>query len=300
MRQADQTSSQNPGMGLTPCHWLVLTETQKRKQERERDSYLLPDMLFIKHARQVAPPIAPRPPCALFQELRVVLQRRQDLCLWVVLDIRLPAVRHHPARYEVVVVRVQLILAKPPALIGECVRKAHVLEDLAAVCDGSSRQARDTTVDMGGGRAVEVPPFQVDSSQETPDPLRPRGRGSSSHSLACSNPSILLVVFKRRQDPAQQVGWPAHVVVCEDCNGGTDLGDGGRHLAPFVGMGHGKQTNSGFGRGHRLQHLLCLLAVRLDGHQQQFEWLVCQDRADRLEQLISAAFEGGDDNSNIL
>ena len=45
----------------------------------------------------------------------------------MILDISLPAVRDHPTSDEVIIIRIELIFAKPPFLVGEIVSEDFVL-----------------------------------------------------------------------------------------------------------------------------------------------------------------------------
>lgn len=136
--------------------------------------YLRPNMSLHKHAGQIAAPIAPGPPDALLEKVCVVGQRSLDFDLWMVLHVGFPAVRHHPAGDEVVIVRIELVLAEPPPFIGEGVGKCRILEDFGAIGDGPARHAGDAAVDVGGGCTVKVSAFEVQCAKEAPNALGER------------------------------------------------------------------------------------------------------------------------------
>src|SRR2546423_2846903 len=100
---------------------------------RRKDPRLPPNMPFVEQAGQIASPITPCQPKALVQKFWVVFQCRLNFALWVVLHIRLPAVRHHPASDEIVVISVELILAEPPFLVGKALCELLVLQDVRTV-----------------------------------------------------------------------------------------------------------------------------------------------------------------------
>jgi len=87
----------------------------------------------MEQAGQVTPPIASCPAKALVQELSVVLQCGLDFAFWVVLHVCLPTMRNHPAGDEVVIISIELILAKPPFLVREAARELFGLQDVRTV-----------------------------------------------------------------------------------------------------------------------------------------------------------------------
>lgn len=90
-------------------------------------------MSLVKHAGQVATPIAPGPAQALTQELGVVLESSLDFTFWVILHVRLPAVGHHPPRDKIIVISIELILPEPPFLVCEAARELLILQDVCTV-----------------------------------------------------------------------------------------------------------------------------------------------------------------------
>lgn len=84
-------------------------------------------MALGKHAGQIASPIASRPSSALLEEFRVVLKSGLDFDFWMILNISLPAVRDHPTGDKVIIIRIELVFAKPPLLISEIVGENFVL-----------------------------------------------------------------------------------------------------------------------------------------------------------------------------
>lgn len=274
-----------------------------REEARKREwkwRNLLPDILLPEQAGNVASPVTSGPACTLLQKPGIVLEGCLHLCLWMVLQIRFPAVRHHPASDEIVIVRVQLVSSKPPPLIREGVCENLVLQDLAAVRDSASRQASDTAVHVRCGGTVKIPPFQVECTQVSPHTLRQGWRCCSPQALAGNHPAEFLILLEGREHPAQGVPRPGHIVVCEDNDLGTDLWDCSRHLASLVGVDDGHQADSLFGRRHSFQHFLRVLFVCFDGHQHELERLVFEDCSNRLNQFVSTALQRGENDSDIL
>ena len=159
---------------------------------------LLPNVLLMKHTGQIASPVAAGPSSTLLQEDLVVLERGLDFGLGMVLHPGLPAMRHHPASDEVVVVGIQLVLAKPPLFVGEPMGENLVLHDMGPVRYRSARHAREPSIDMGGCRTVKVSPLEVQRSEEAPDALG-EGRGDvPTQTLTGDDAAIALVLLERR------------------------------------------------------------------------------------------------------
>lgn len=262
---------------------------KESKNKKKPVRHLLPNVLFVKHGSQIAPPIASGPASALLQETRVVLEGSQHLRLRVVLHISFPTMRNHPAGDKVIIVGVELVLPPPPLLIGESVSEALILQDSRPIRNRASRHAGKATVHMGRCAAVEVPALQVQGAEEAPDALGEGGLASAAEALAGDDAAVLLVLFERSQDPGEEGAGPAHVVIGQEGDGGADFGDGAGHLTALVGVHDGEETDSGLGGWHGAQHLLGLLAIGFDGHQEQFEGLIVEDSADGLDQLVPVA-----------
>ncbi|EFE44247.1 hypothetical protein TRV_00979 [Trichophyton verrucosum HKI 0517] len=276
---------------------LAAAETEKDGQRRD----LQPDDLLLDEGGEVAAPVAAGPADALLEELRVVLERRLDLGLRVVLEVGLPAVGDHPAREEVVVVGVELVAAEPPLLVGEAQGELAVLQDLGAVRNGPSRQARHPAVHVRRGGAVEVAALEIQGAQEVPRPLhREQRRADPPQALAGGDAAVDGVLVERRQDPFELRPGPAHVVVHEDGDLGPHLRDCAHHLPPLVGLGDAQQLDPRPRGRHRRQHALRVGPVGVDGHQEDLVGLVQQDGPDGLLELLAAAGQGRDDDGYIL
>lgn len=257
-------------------------------------------MTFAKHAGQVAAPIASRPSSALLEEYRVILQCSLDLDLGVVLNVGFPTVRDHPARNEVVVVGIELVLAEPPFFVGEGVSEAVVLQNLGPVGNGAARQARHAAIHVGGGGAVKVAALQVQGSEEVPDAFGKGGIDGSTQALAGHHAAVTLVSVEWSQNPRQGSGRPADVVVGKDGNGRADFRDSPGHLTALVGVGDSEEANSGVEGGHGTQHLLGLFAIGLDGDHQQLGGPVVQNGADCFHQFVTASLQSGHDHGHII
>lgn len=70
-------------------------------------------MPLTEHARDITPPIAPRPPQALFHQVETVFKRSQDFRLFVVLEANLLVMGNEPSGNEIVVVCIQSVSPKP-------------------------------------------------------------------------------------------------------------------------------------------------------------------------------------------
>ncbi|KAI2018457.1 hypothetical protein LOZ48_006779, partial [Ophidiomyces ophidiicola] len=270
--------------------------------------HLQPHDLVLEQRGQVAAPVAARPAHALLQELGVVLERGLDLGLGVVLEVRLPAVRDHPAREEVVVVGVELVAPEPPLLVREAVGEGAVLEDARPVRHRAPGQARHAAVHVRRRRAVEVAPLQVQRAQEVPQPLRRQQRRARAAAavrtapqpLARRHAAVRRVGVERGQHPLELGGGPGDVVVDEDGDLGAHLGDGAHHLAALVGLGDAEQLDARARGRHGVQHAARGGHVGVNGDEDDLVRLVQQDGADGLLQLGAAALQRGDDDGGIL
>lgn len=253
-------------------------------------------MSVPKHAGDVTPPIAARPSQALLHEVGVVLQRGQDLGLFVVLVSDFLVVGHEPAGHEVVVVRVELIPAEP-LFVGEAVLEGRVFDDAAAVGNGPSGEARQTAVHVHAGGAVEVPPLEVEGVEVAVNASLETGRLRTLQPLIGPHRAVA-VILQRGQDPRQQLRRPEHVVVGKDRNGRADFGDRSNHLSPFVGICHA--ADSDLRRPHALDHGRRSLQIGIDRDQEDFKRLGDEDAADGVPQLGAGAFDRRDDDGDIL
>lgn len=257
-------------------------------------------MLFVKHAGQVTAPVASRPSCTLFQELRVVFQRSLDLGFRVVLHEGFPAMRHHPTGNEVVIVRIQLVFAEPPFLIGEGIGEHFILENLGAICDTASRHARQAAIHVRRSCTLKISALQVQGTQEIVDALGERWRSSTAQTLTGHHTTVPLVLLEGSQNPRHGSTRPAHVVIRKDCNGRADFWDGPSHLTALIGVSNGEQTNPRLGRGHGMEHVLSLLPIGLDCHQKKLVGPVVENCPDGLKQFITTPLQRWDDYRNIL
>lgn len=112
--------------------------------------------------------------------------------------------------------------------------------------------------------------------------------------------AVPVVLFERGQNPRENGGWPAHVVVSKERNCGSHFRDRSGHLAPFIGVRDREQANSGFGRRHRAQHSLGSSSIGRDSHQKDLGGSVFQNRPDCLYQFLPTSFQRGDNHRDIL
>lgn len=222
----------------------------REKEEKETAKYLLPNVLFMKHAGQVTAPVASRPPCTLLQEFGVVFEGSLNFGLGMVLHERFPAVRNHPTSDEVVVVRIQLVFTKPPFLVGESVSEHFILKDLGPIGNAASGHARKATIDMRRRCTIKVPSLQVQSPEEVVDALRECWGSRTAQTLAGDHTTVPLILFERGQDPRHNSARPTHIVIGEHGDGRPDFWDSTSHLAALVGMSDGKETDSRLGGRH--------------------------------------------------
>lgn len=274
---------------------------QKAKRKNEKGGkHLLPNVFVVEHTGQVTAPVAPRPACTLLQEFRVVFKSGLDFGLGMVLHESLPAVVYHPSSDKVVIIRIQLIFAKPPFLIGETISEPFILKDFGAISNTASGHARKATIHMRRGCTIEVSSLQVQSPQEVIDALRKGGRDCTAQSLTGYHTTISLILLKGRQDPRHDGAWPTHVIVSEHCDCCAYFWNGPGHLAPLIGVSDGKQADSRLRGGHRVQHVLSLLSIGLDCHQQKLVGPVIKNCSDRFNQFIATALQSRNDYCDIL
>ena len=106
----------------------------------------------------------------------------------------------HPASNEIIIVCIQLVLAKPPFLIREAIGEIDILQDACPVGTGAPRHARHATIHMGHRSTVEVPALQVECSEEVVDALGEGWILCPSQSLASDHTTVLLLL-ERSQKP---------------------------------------------------------------------------------------------------
>ena len=199
-------------------------------------------MPLVEQARQVTSPIAPCPSKALVQELSIVLQCCLDFAFRMVLHIRLPTMRNHPAGDEIVVIRVELILAEPPFLIGEASCELLILQNVRTIGDCTTRHARYPAIHVRSCSTVEIPSFEIQSAEEAIDSLRESWTKCSSKSLACHN-STKLLILKGSKHPQEGLAGPGDIVVRKDDDPGPDFRYSTCHLTPLIRLldGHAPQ-----------------------------------------------------------
>lgn len=256
-------------------------------------------MPLSKQAGQIAPPVTACPTKTLLEELGVVLEGGLYFTLGVVLHVCLVTMGHHPPGEEVVVVGIELIMTKPPLLIREAVGEVDVLQDTCTVGTSTSREARDPAVHVSGGCTVEIAAFQVESTQESIDALGKAGVLGSPESLTGDDSSILFIL-EGGQHPLQRFDGPRDIVVGKENDFGGDFWDGPGHLTSLVCLLDRRAANAFMlGRRHLRHGSLCLVQILVDGDQDQFLWLVLQDRGNCPLQFFALTVQGGQDDRDV-
>lgn len=270
-----------------------------QKGRQGNDNNLLPNVPFNKCAGDVASPVATCPSQTLLEEFRVVLESGQHFAFRVILHVCLVTVVHHPPGQEIVIVSIELIAAEEPRLVCESIGKVALLDDAGTVGTSASGDARHTAVNVGGGRTVEVPTFQIQCTQESIDALRKIGILCTSQSLAGDHTSIGFV-FEGSQHPLKGMTRPRDIVIGEDNDLGSDLGDGPSHLPSLVCLFDRHAANTVvLSRRHLLDESLRPVHTVVDGDQDQFSGFIFHDRGDGPLQLFPFTIQGGQDDRDI-
>lgn len=126
---------------------------------------------LLDQTRPVAAPVTACPSGALVHKLHAVFQRRLDFAFLLVLDPGLPLVVDEPSGHEVVVVRVEYVLA--PALTLETVEEVSARKNLGSVGASAARHARSSAVHVVGSRDLEVASLNVGRAEPVPDVVGP-------------------------------------------------------------------------------------------------------------------------------
>ena len=180
---------------------------------------LQPIVPLDEQAGKITPPVASDPAKTLAEILRTILERRLYFRLLVVLHRDLPIMRVHPTCDEVVVVCIKL--TSPPFLVREAMSKCIVLQDVAAIRNGSTGKTWQASIDVQASRTVEVSSLEICGAKETPNARSPL----PLQSLRCPNPTHSRVL-KRGQHPRQQLGRQNDIVVNKDSDSSRNLRNG--------------------------------------------------------------------------
>jgi hypothetical protein len=198
----------------------------------------MPDVPFRNQASEIAPHGVPGPSKDLLEEPPVRFHRGQQLGLFADLDVGVPSVADHPSGQELVVTRVQVIFAHPE-IVGKAVNKFGILEDDGTVRGGPSGQARDTTVDMGRARNLDIPDRQPERGQNFPHghPLAawfdPLTRPDTSN----------LLILETSEHVGQQGRRPDGIVIGKDDDIRGSMPDPVNHLQSLVGQRDGQDSD---------------------------------------------------------
>jgi hypothetical protein len=127
----------------------------------------VPDMSLFEDTPQIAPPRIPGPPQHLLEEPPIWLHSTLELGALAALHVRVPAVRDHPAREELVVARVEVVLAQPE-VVGESMEEGWVLEDDGTVRCCSTGEAGDPSVDVSTRCDLDIADREAERSEYFP------------------------------------------------------------------------------------------------------------------------------------
>ncbi len=254
-------------------------ESQYKISGHEKSISLHPYVAFSKDAGQIASPITSGPSETLLEEFGIIFKGGLDLAFGMILHVCFMAMIDHPAGDEIVIIGIELILTKPPLLVGEAVREVFVLQDAGAVGTSPSRDTGHASVHVGHGCAVKVSAFQVQSSKEVVDTLREARILCSPQSLTGHHTTILFL-FKGGQDPWQQLGGPVNIVISKHNDFSGDFRDGTGHLPSLVGL-LDRHASEMLARGWHLRDgSLSLFQIILHRDQDEFMGFVAHDSLD--------------------
>ena len=108
-----------------------------------------PNVSLHEERTQIRTPCISSPAKNLLQKPPIGFHGTEKLSLFATLNVRAPPVADHPTSKELVVSRVQLILAKP-VVVGEAMKEFRIFEDDGAVCGCTTREARNTAINVRG------------------------------------------------------------------------------------------------------------------------------------------------------
>jgi len=147
-------------------------------------------------------------------------------------------VADHPSGQELVVTRVQVILAHPE-IMGESVDKLGVLEDDGPISSRSSGQTRDPSVDMSRTRDFYIPDGQPEGGQDLPHrhPIPTR-----LDPLTRPHPAYLLIL-ETREDVGKQRRRPNRIIIRKDDDIRRRMPDPVDHLKTLVGERDGEDSD---------------------------------------------------------
>ena len=145
----------------------------------------------------------------------------------------------HPSCQILVVSRIELVSAQPE-IMSESVKELGVFEDDGAVGGCTAGEAREASVDVGGGGDFNVSDGKTECSENFPDCHAIADR---LHSLRSADTTYFLIL-KASEDIGQHCRGPNGIIVGKDndiCGGVLDTMG---HLEPFVGVGNGEDTDT--------------------------------------------------------
>lgn len=205
-------------------------------------------------------------------------------------------VRYEPPGDEIVVVRIELVLAEP-LLVRELVREGRISQNAGPVGDRPSGQAWQSTVYEHARSTVEIASLEIESAKVAPHSLLQIGRFSTSESLVGTHAAIALI-FQRRQHPRQKGRGPCDVVVRKDGDICLDFRDSSNNLTALVGLGN--TVNADGGEIQLLDDMLCVLLLGSNSDQDDLVRLGRQDTSNGIPQLAPVAIKGRNYDGNVL
>ena len=174
----------------------------------------------------------------MFQEPPVGFHGGEQFGFFADLNVGVPSVADHPSGQELVVTRVQVILAHPE-IMGESVDKFRILEDDRSVSSSSSRKTRNSSIDMRRTRNLNIPDGQPESGQDLPHrhPIPTR-----LDPLTRPHPAYLLIL-ETREDVGKQRRRPNRIIISKDDDIRGSMPDSVDHLKTLVGERDGENSD---------------------------------------------------------
>lgn len=127
-----------------------------------------PNISLENQRADIRPPCVSGPSQDLLHESPIVFESGPKLCFRTALHVSPPLVRVHPARYELVISRMLVILANP-VLMCKFILEIGVSQDVCSVRGCSPRQAANSAVDVRRTRDFQVAHRYTECCQYLPD-----------------------------------------------------------------------------------------------------------------------------------